>query len=33
MDINIAVAEHMIVEAKLRDKSIESYLLRTSGLN
>ncbi|KAK9512571.1 hypothetical protein O3M35_000967 [Rhynocoris fuscipes] len=33
MDITIAVAEHMIVESKLRDKSIESYLVRTSGMN
>ncbi|XP_014251346.1 intraflagellar transport protein 57 homolog [Cimex lectularius] len=33
MDINIAVAEHIIVESKLRDKSMESHLIRSSGLN
>lgn len=32
MDINIAVAEHIIVESKLRDKSLESHMIRTSGL-
>uniref|UniRef100_A0A0A9W1J6 Intraflagellar transport protein 57 n=1 Tax=Lygus hesperus TaxID=30085 RepID=A0A0A9W1J6_LYGHE len=32
MDINIAVAEHIIVESKLRDKSLESHLIRSSGM-
>lgn len=33
MDINIAVAEHVIVESKLRDKSLESHLIRSSGFS
>ncbi|XP_066907698.1 intraflagellar transport protein 57 homolog [Halyomorpha halys] len=33
MDISIAVAEHSIVETKLREKSLQTHLVRTSGLN
>lgn len=32
MDISISVAEHSIVEAKLREKSLESHLIRTTGI-